>query len=237
MAGAGLALSATSNCRGSDAAGAAVSAAHALGDASSNPPATILQVLLAAMLPLRIVISKRISHQTGRLCKGLAIPAKFPQAASSLLFHELWRSRHVLRVPAYGAIGDMLSAAVSGNNLQNTVTLAPLPQFRRVSSRGRDLRPGPRRANRLPRTRSRPVTNLLPCSCPPIWRLDRQLRAQKFYSFVAPLSFLTIRLETFTGSKSASVRLVRQDKSVSFQRASGVPISPPLSPLSARMMP
>ncbi len=57
------------------------------------------------------------------------------------------------------------------------------------------------------------------------------------YGLVAPLSLLTIRLETFTGSKSAKVRLVRHERSPSFQRASGVPISPPLSPLSARMIP
>ena len=54
---------------------------------------------------------------------------------------------------------------------------------------------------------------------------------------VAPLSLLTIRLETLTGSKSAKVKLVMQERSASFQRASGVPISPPLSPLSARMIP
>ena len=53
----------------------------------------------------------------------------------------------------------------------------------------------------------------------------------------APLSLLTMRLETFTGSKSDKVRLVRHARSLSFQRASGVPISPPLSPLSARMIP
>ena len=44
-------------------------------------------------------------------------------------------------------------------------------------------------------------------------------------------------LHWFTGSKSERIRLVRHDKSASFQRASGVPISPPLSPLSARMIP
>jgi len=59
----------------------------------------------------------------------------------------------------------------------------------------------------------------------------------RVHFFVAPLSLCTIRLDTFTGSKSARVRLVMQDRSLSFQRASGVPISPPLSPLSARMMP
>ena len=57
------------------------------------------------------------------------------------------------------------------------------------------------------------------------------------YWLAAPLSLLTMRLETFTGSKSDKVRLVRHARSESFQRASGVPIRPPLSPLSARMMP
>ena len=37
--------------------------------------------------------------------------------------------------------------------------------------------------------------------------------------------------------RQASVRLFRHVKSSSFQRASGVPISPPELPLSARMMP
>ena len=49
---------------------------------------------------------------------------------------------------------------------------------------------------------------------------------------VAPLVSVTIKLETFTGSKSASVRLVRQERSLSFQHASGVPINPPPLPSS-----
>ena len=63
--------------------------------------------------------------------------------------------------------------------------------------------------------------------------------ARHFHRLVArrPAVVLTIRLDTFTGSKSDSVRLVRHERSVSFQRASGVPIKPPLSPLSARMIP
>ena len=68
-------------------------------------------------------------------------------------------------------------------------------------------------------------------------RDDHPRLTQQFHFFVAPLLLLTIRLETFTGSKSAKVRLLRHDRSVSCQRASGVPINPPLSPLSARMMP
>lgn len=75
-----------------------------------------------------------------------------------------------------------------------------------------------------------------------LWRLKAEgdvsnsLKGQFGY-WVAPLSLLTMRLETFTGSKSDRVRLVRQARSLSFQRASGVPISPPLSPLSARTIP
>ena len=54
---------------------------------------------------------------------------------------------------------------------------------------------------------------------------------------VAALSGLTMIEDTFTGSKSLKVRLVRHDNCESLQRASGVPIRPPLIPLSARMMP
>ena len=48
------------------------------------------------------------------------------------------------------------------------------------------------------------------------------------YLLVCPLVFDTIRLETFTGSKSESLRLLRHARSLSFQRASGVPIRSPL---------
>ncbi len=54
---------------------------------------------------------------------------------------------------------------------------------------------------------------------------------------VKPLSGLTIRLETLTGWKSASTSWLRQARSASFQRESGVPIRPPVIPLSARMIP
>lgn len=54
---------------------------------------------------------------------------------------------------------------------------------------------------------------------------------------VSPLSALTIKELTLTGSKSAKVMFVRQERSSSFQRLSGVPINPPVSPLSARMIP
>lgn len=57
------------------------------------------------------------------------------------------------------------------------------------------------------------------------------------YRAVAPLSLLTMRLDTFTGSKSFKMMFVRQLRSSSFQRASGVPMRPPLSPLSARIIP
>ena len=57
------------------------------------------------------------------------------------------------------------------------------------------------------------------------------------YRAVAPLSLLTMRLDTFTGSKSFKIMFVRQLRSSSFQRASGVPMRPPLRPLSARMIP
>ena len=57
------------------------------------------------------------------------------------------------------------------------------------------------------------------------------------YRAVAPLSGVTIRELTLTGSKFASVSWVKQVRSSSFQRVSGVPMSPPLIPLSARMMP
>ena len=55
--------------------------------------------------------------------------------------------------------------------------------------------------------------------------------------FVAPLPVSIMRLDTFTGSKSDKWRLVRHARSLSFQRASGVPIRPPLIPLSERMIP
>lgn len=67
-------------------------------------------------------------------------------------------------------------------------------------------------------------------ACSPRW-------GSRPYRTVAPLSELTINELTFTGSKSARLILVRQDRSSSFQRLSGVPINPPVSPLSARMMP
>jgi hypothetical protein len=54
---------------------------------------------------------------------------------------------------------------------------------------------------------------------------------------VAPLSALTIKELTLTGSKSARMTFVKQERSSSFQRLSGVPINPPVSPLSARMIP
>jgi len=64
--------------------------------------------------------------------------------------------------------------------------------------------------------------------------LSYRLRSQ---CEVAPLLLLTIRLDTFTGSNSFNVIFVRHCRSLSFQRASGVPIRPPLIPLSARMIP
>jgi hypothetical protein len=66
---------------------------------------------------------------------------------------------------------------------------------------------------------------------------SRRLERTVHHLLVRPLSALTMRLDTLTGSKSASVKLVRHWRSVSFQRASGVPMRPPLSPLSARMIP
>jgi hypothetical protein len=54
---------------------------------------------------------------------------------------------------------------------------------------------------------------------------------------VAPLSVLTIKELTLTGSKSARVTFVKQERSSSFQRLSGVPINPPVWPLSARILP
>jgi hypothetical protein len=54
---------------------------------------------------------------------------------------------------------------------------------------------------------------------------------------VAALSELTMIEDTLTGSKSLKVRLVRHDNCESLQRESGVPIRPPLIPLSARIMP
>jgi len=76
---------------------------------------------------------------------------------------------------------------------------------------------------------------------PHLWRLHHRggfrFRSSADYGCVWPLEFVTIRLETLTGSKSERVRLIRHARSWSFQRASGVPINPPLSPLSARMMP
>jgi hypothetical protein len=54
---------------------------------------------------------------------------------------------------------------------------------------------------------------------------------------VAALSGFTMIEDTLTGSKSLKVRLVRHDNCESLQRASGVPIRPPLIPLSARIMP
>lgn len=57
------------------------------------------------------------------------------------------------------------------------------------------------------------------------------------YGFVLLLLLSTMSELTFTGSKSLSVRLVRHLRSSSFQRVSGVPMRPPVSPLSARMIP
>ena len=54
---------------------------------------------------------------------------------------------------------------------------------------------------------------------------------------VNPLFGLTIRLDTLTGWKSASTSWLRQAKSASFQRESGVPMRPPDCPLSARIIP
>ena len=54
---------------------------------------------------------------------------------------------------------------------------------------------------------------------------------------VAPLSGLTCRELTLTGSKSDKVKFLKHERSVLFHLASGVPIKPPVWPLSARIMP
>jgi hypothetical protein len=54
---------------------------------------------------------------------------------------------------------------------------------------------------------------------------------------LSPLSALTWTELTLTGSNLDKVKFVMHDRSVSFHRASGVPIIPPVNPLSARMIP